>query len=65
MINTQLIPILIPLIILEFGLLIYVIYHIMTHDHYKRGNRAFWIVLTLVLMNFIGPILYIIFGKED
>ena len=61
----EFLPFLIPLIIVQFALLGYTLYHILTHEHYKRGNRAVWLVITLVLMNFIGPILYFIFGKED
>ena len=61
----EFLPFLIPLIIVQFALLGYTLYHILTHEHYKRGNRAVWLVVTLVLMNFIGPILYFIFGKED
>ncbi len=61
----QFLPFLIPLVILQFALLGYTLYHILTHDHYKRGNRAIWLVVTLVLMNYIGPILYFLLGKED
>lgn len=61
----QFLPFLIPLVILQFALLGYTLYHILTHDHYKRGNRALWLVITLVLMNYIGPILYFLLGRED
>ncbi|MBO4262723.1 MAG: PLDc_N domain-containing protein [Clostridia bacterium] len=62
---TEILPFLIPLAIAEFALLGYTLYHILTHDKYKRGNRALWLVITIVFMNFIGPILYFVFGKED
>lgn len=58
-------PFLIPLMIVEFALLGYTIYHILTHKHYKRGNRTLWLIITIVFMNFVGPILYFLFGKED
>jgi len=58
-------PFLIPLVIAQFALLGYTLYHIFTHTHYKRGTRVLWVVITLLLMNFVGPILYFIFGKED
>lgn len=58
-------PFLIPLVILQFALLGYTLYHILTHNTYKRGTRALWLVVTLVLMNFVGPILYFVLGKED
>ena len=61
----QFLPFLIPLVILQFALLGYTLYHILTHDHYKRGNRAIWLVVTLVLMNYVGPILYFLLGRED
>lgn len=61
----EMLPFLIPLAIVQFSLLGYTLYHILTHKTYKRGNRALWLVLTLVFMNFVGPILYFVFGKED
>lgn len=61
----EFLPFLIPLVIAQFALLGYTLYHIFTHDTYKKGNRTGWVIITLVLMNFIGPILYFLFGKED
>ena len=62
---TEFLPFLIPVVILQFGLLAYTIYHIMTHNTYKRGNRTLWLVVVIVLMNYVGPILYFLLGKED
>ena len=59
------IPFLIPLLIVQFGLLGYTLHHILTHKTYKRGNRTIWLVVTILLMNFIGPIAYILLGKEE
>ncbi len=61
----EFLPFLIPLVIVEFGLLAYTIYHILTHTHYKRGNRTLWLVVVIVFMNFVGPILYFLIGKEE
>ena len=61
----EFLPFLIPLVIAEFALFGYALYHILTHTPYKRGNRAMWLVLTIVFMNFVGPILYFVLGKED
>ena len=58
-------PFLIPLIIVQFGLLIYVLHHIFTHSAYKHGTRMIWVIIVIVGMQFIGPVLYLIFGKED
>ena len=61
----QLLPFLIPLIIVQFGLLAVTIRHILTHNTYKRGNRVLWLVVAIVGMQFWGPILYFLLGKED
>ena len=61
----ELLPFLIPLAIAELALFGYTLHHILTHNTYKRGNRKIWLVISIVLMNFIGPILYFLLGKED
>lgn len=58
-------PFLIPLAIAEVVLLGYTLYHILTHAHYKRGTRGLWLVVAIVGMQFIGPVLYFLLGKED
>lgn len=62
---TEILPFLVPLVIVEFGLFSYALYHILTHNNYKRGNRTLWLVVTIVFMNFVGPILYFLLGKEE
>ena len=43
----EFLPFIIPLVIVQFTLLGYTIYHILTHDHYKRGNRTIWMIVAL------------------
>lgn len=61
----EFLPFIIPLAIVEIVLLVYTIYHILTHDTYKRGTRLLWLVIAIAGMQFIGPILYFVLGKED
>lgn len=61
----EILPFLIPLMIVEFALLGYTLWHILTHKNYKRGNRTLWLIVAIVGMEFIGPVLYFIFGKEE
>lgn len=56
---------LIPLIIAQFTLLAVTLRHIFTHKSYKRGNRILWVVIVIIGMQFWGPILYFLLGKED
>lgn len=58
-------PIVIPLVIAEIILLVITLRHILTHDTYKRGNRALWLIVSIAGMEFIGPILYFLLGKDE
>lgn len=61
----ELLPFVIPLVVIELALLAYTLHHIFTHKSYKRGSRALWVAVAIVGMEFIGPILYFLLGKED
>lgn len=64
---TQLIrylPVLIPLALIELGLMIAALIHILTHPQYRFGNRVIWIIV-VICVNIIGPILYFILGRSD
>lgn len=61
----EFLPFLIPLVIIQFALLGYTLWHILTHKSYKTGNRTLWLIITIVLCNYVGPILYFILGKDD
>ncbi len=61
----EMLPFLIPLGIAEIVLLVVTLRHILTHDNYKRGSRTLWVIVTVVGMEFIGPVLYFLLGKED
>ena len=62
---SEILPFLIPLIVAEFALLGYTLWHILTHKNYKHGNRTLWLIVSIVGMQFIGPVLYFILGKEE
>lgn len=62
---SELLPFLIPLILVEFALLGYTLWHILTHNNYKRGTRTLWLVVSIIGMQFVGPILYFVLGKEE
>ncbi len=58
---TEILPFLIPLIVVQLALVGYTLWHILTHKTYKRGSRALWIVV----LQFVGPILYFVLGREE
>lgn len=61
----EFLPFLIPIIIIELILVIYVIRHILTHESYKRGSRKIWLAICIIGCQFWGPILYLLLGKEE
>lgn len=61
----EFLPFLIPLVIVQFALLGYTLYHILTHKSYRRGNRTIWLAVTIIFMNFVGPILYLLLGRDE
>lgn len=62
---SDLLPFLIPLVIVQFLLLFITLRHVLTHNNYKRGSRALWLVVVIIGMEFIGPVLYLLLGRED
>ena len=60
----EMLPLLLPLILLQLTLLGVALYHALTHNRYRVGSRPLWILL-IVFVNFIGPILYFTLGKEE
>lgn len=61
----EMLPFIIPLAVVELALLVYTLHHILTRRTYRHGSRILWIVIVLAGMQFIGPILYFLFGKEE
>ena len=61
---TQYLPFLIPIALIELGLLVAALISILRHKTYRVGNRVLWIILVIVI-NIIGPILYFAIGRGD
>ncbi len=57
-------PLLIPVVLIEWGLMIAALVHVIKHKHYRFGNQALWIILVVVIQ-IIGPILYFTIGKGE
>ena len=55
---------LIPLALIQLGLMITAVVHILRHKTYRAGNRALWLILCLCV-SVIGPVLYFAIGKGD
>ena len=61
---TDLLPLIIPIILIDLFFKVYVIIDILKEDRMvKGGNKVVWIVVSM-LINF-GWVIYLIFGKDE
>lgn len=61
----SLLALVIPMAIAEIILLVVTLIHIFKHDNYKHGNRIMWVIIVIIGMEFVGPILYWVLGREE
>ncbi len=63
--DPALLLLIVPLVLLELGLLVYAIYDLLKEGRYVRGgSKAAWAVVILFL-NGIGPLVYLLAGRVD
>jgi hypothetical protein len=60
---TRYIPLLIPLLIIQLGLMVIALWDLIKREE-TRGPKWVW-VLVILFINFIGPIIYLVAGRED
>lgn len=60
----RILPLLIPVLIVDSALAAAAVAHILRHPYYHFGNKTLWLIITTVLLLF-GPIFYFMFGKGE
>ena len=61
----QIIALLLPIVIIQLGLMIAALYDLEKPERVVRGgNKIVWI-LVIVFVNVVGPIIYFVAGRED
>jgi hypothetical protein len=62
---TPLVLLLLPIALIELGLIIFSLYDLTRPDRAVRGgNKVVWVIIILFL-NLLGPLLYLTVGRED
>lgn len=59
----KLIVLLLPVIVIQFTLMIVAIIDLAKREQVRYDNKVIWAVV-IVLINLIGPIVYLIWGRE-
>ena len=60
----EILPLLVPVLLIDIALAVAAVRHILRHPHYRFGNKTMWLVIVVVLLLF-GPIIYFVFGKGE
>ena len=60
----EILPFLIPLLILQLILLVVALVDLIKRQKVRGDNKVLWALL-IVLVNIIGPVVYLIFGREE
>ena len=60
----EMFPLLIPIFVIDVILAVAAVRHILRHPHYRCGNRAMWLIISLIILMF-GPIIYFVFGRGE
>ncbi len=60
----KILPFLIPLFIIQVALAVVALVDLVKRERVRGGNKLVW-VLVITLINTIGPIVYLLAGRED
>ena len=60
----DILPFLIPLLVIELGLMVFALVDLARRKVVKGGQKWPW-VLVIVLLGIIGPIFYLLVGREQ
>ena len=60
----EMLPFLIPIIILQLVLLVIALIDISKREHVAGGNKVVWI-LVIVLFQIFGSLIYFLFGRRE
>ncbi|MCL2060261.1 MAG: PLDc N-terminal domain-containing protein [Oscillospiraceae bacterium] len=57
-------PAIIPLAVVQLGLMAAALVHAVRHPKYRFGNMVVWIIV-IIAVNVIGPIVYFVLGRGE
>ncbi|HEX2754698.1 MAG TPA: PLD nuclease N-terminal domain-containing protein [Candidatus Limnocylindrales bacterium] len=61
----QILALLAPIVIIQLGLMIVALHDLEQDDrHVRGGSKLIW-ALVIVFLNVLGPIVYLVAGRED
>ena len=63
--DPALLLLLVPLLVLQLGLLVVAVVDLLREDrHVRGGSKGLWAII-IVFVNLVGPVLYLLVGRVD
>jgi hypothetical protein len=63
--DVQIVLLLLPVIVIELGLLVFALRDLLRPERHVRGDSKLMWGIIIVLVGLLGPILYFTVGRED
>jgi len=60
----ELLPLLAPLLLLQLALQVFCIIDLIKREKVRFGNKLLWGAV-IVLFNILGPVFYLLFGRQE
>jgi hypothetical protein len=60
----EILPLLLPLILVDLGFKIYAIFDIYNPNRVVRGNKIMWVLISILVSPF-GWVFYFLFGRDE
>ena len=61
----EILPFLVPLLVLQLVLLVVALYDLTRPERRVKGDSKVVWALIIIFVNLIGPLIYFLFGRED
>ena len=62
--NLGLLLLFVPLFVIEVALMVIALVDVIKRERVRGGNKVLWI-LVVVLIGVVGPLVYLLFGREE
>lgn len=62
--TSLLLAVVLPLILIEIGLLVWAIVDLVKRERVRGGNKLIW-ALIIIFISTLGPIIYLVWGREE
>jgi hypothetical protein len=59
----EILPFLIPLVLIQLALMVIALIDLLKREYVTGNNKVLWLIVILVI-NLVGPILYLLLGRK-